>query len=881
MAGGDDEILVGSALYIDADETEITEGDAIQFTVTPIALGEDIINIYINNARVYNTQYSGSDILYAHTFNESGEFSVYAEAVYNNIQTQPIVITVEEANITLPTSQVSWEINNKNVQSIFIDNKEVQSIVVEDSGDILFQKSNDIINLPIMELEITGNSFSTNSSTPFTYNSRVFIDWGDNSGIVEYTGGDLTHTYSSSDDYAIKIYGDIVNLENYCFENCTGLTSIVIPDSVISLGEACFYDCSGLTSITIPNSVINLGSECLRNCFGLTSIEIPNSVTSLGDFCFSSCIGLTSISIPSTVTSIGDGCFYGCSGLTSIILNWDTNDEILTYSRYWIRNIPSNLLFYIPNGTTSLYTAKEYPLEELEEIYDEIELTTDKSILSYADNETCTLTAQLLKESTPFMVGGITVEFFNGATSMGTAQTNSNGAATITYSSTGNGDVVFSATGNNLSSEPITIEDCLSTNWSEFITSNYASVNISNGQLSFSNSTAYYGAYIFNSKPDAPYMVELTYVDTSGGNFVFGLGFVNDNYTGTRDNYVANCYYGKTNNDYWGCLANGKSTRPVTGDVYRLEVYEDHIDTYKNNELLKTCTPEVSPFTGRFAIIGTDSPRKQTWKDIKIKLLPSINLVASQSVLSFTDSDSTILTATHSLGTGQTVNLYNASDDSLIGAMTDNEDGTYSYIYNSQGMGDLIIYAKSESIESETVTIEDYWLYDDVSSNKLSNYTKTSNLTVTHDTDHYVLSSSAQNQFLSLLNSRDNIRFEVELRPTSTSTDGTGINVADTWNNFNTSAFLQNASNFGVVFHTNGSWSAGTRQTTPLPNYANYNRYYFEINGSNIKAVCEDLQGNEIYTYSFTKSITNKYLNIVLASSDRTINVNKIKIKAL
>ena len=103
-----------------------------------------------------------------------------------------------------------------------------------------------------------------------------------------------------------------------------------------------------------------------------------------------------------------------------------------------------------------------YPIEEYtkvfyfgNEFYDEIELTADKSILSYADNETCTLTAQLLIESAPFVVDGVTVEFFNGTTSIGTAQTNSNGAATITYSSTGNGDVMFSATGNNITSEDI------------------------------------------------------------------------------------------------------------------------------------------------------------------------------------------------------------------------------------------------------------------------------------------------------------------------------------------------------------------------------------------------------------------------------------------
>ena len=65
----------------------------------------------------------------------------------------------------------------EDVESIFIDNKEVQSIVVKDSGGILFQKS-------IMELEITGNSFSTYSSTPLTYTGKIFVDCGDDTGLI-------------------------------------------------------------------------------------------------------------------------------------------------------------------------------------------------------------------------------------------------------------------------------------------------------------------------------------------------------------------------------------------------------------------------------------------------------------------------------------------------------------------------------------------------------------------------------------------------------------------------------------------------------------------------------------------------------------------------
>ena len=119
---------------------------------------------------------------------------------------------------------------------------------------------------------------------------------------------------------SITIPNSVTSLENNCFGWCSSLTSITIPNSVTSLGGSCFSDCSGLTSITIPNSVTSLGGNCFDGCSGLTSVTIPNSVTSLGDGCFSQCSGLTSVTIPNSVTSLGEFCFMRCTSLSSIII---------------------------------------------------------------------------------------------------------------------------------------------------------------------------------------------------------------------------------------------------------------------------------------------------------------------------------------------------------------------------------------------------------------------------------------------------------------------------------------------------------------------------------------------------------------------------------
>ena len=112
----------------------------------------------------------------------------------------------------------------------------------------------------------------------------------------------------------------VTRISDNAFKDCSGLTSVTIPNSVIYIGYSAFSGCSSLTSITIPDSVTSIANSTFSGCSGLLSVTIGNFVTSISQWAFADCSGLTSITIPNSVTSIGRQAFYRCSGLLSVTI---------------------------------------------------------------------------------------------------------------------------------------------------------------------------------------------------------------------------------------------------------------------------------------------------------------------------------------------------------------------------------------------------------------------------------------------------------------------------------------------------------------------------------------------------------------------------------
>jgi hypothetical protein len=104
------------------------------------------------------------------------------------------------------------------------------------------------------------------------------------------------------------------------FDECSNLTSIILPSTITAIGESAFNSCSGLKNMVIPKGVTAIQSSTFDYCTNLKSVSIPSSVTSIGEYAFEECSSLESITLPSSLHTIGEEAFLNCTSLISITI---------------------------------------------------------------------------------------------------------------------------------------------------------------------------------------------------------------------------------------------------------------------------------------------------------------------------------------------------------------------------------------------------------------------------------------------------------------------------------------------------------------------------------------------------------------------------------
>ena len=203
-----------------------------------------------------------------------------------------------------------------------------------------------IINIP-NDIEISGTTYSVTEIGDHAFQECSGITTLNiPNSVMEI--GESAFSYCSSLT-TLNIPNSVMKIGVYAFAYCTSLTTLNIPNSVTEIGKKAFYYCSSLTTINIPNSVTNIDDETFKYCFLLTSVTIPNSVTNIGYGAFFNC-PLTTLNIPNSVTKIGDQAFCGCSGITTLNLP----NSVTNIGNGAFNGCSSLITLDIPNSVTNI-----------------------------------------------------------------------------------------------------------------------------------------------------------------------------------------------------------------------------------------------------------------------------------------------------------------------------------------------------------------------------------------------------------------------------------------------------------------------------------------------------------------------------------------------
>lgn len=113
---------------------------------------------------------------------------------------------------------------------------------------------------------------------------------------------------------------NLTKIGTYAFQNCTAITTIVIPNTVTEIGDYAFGGCSHLITVSLPLGLNKLGSATFYNCAALQMSTFPENVTVIGGSLFQGCTSLTNFTIPSRISELPNYMFYQCSKLESVTL---------------------------------------------------------------------------------------------------------------------------------------------------------------------------------------------------------------------------------------------------------------------------------------------------------------------------------------------------------------------------------------------------------------------------------------------------------------------------------------------------------------------------------------------------------------------------------
>ena len=177
----------------------------------------------------------------------------------------------------IKTFVIPNEVQNIN-KGVFKNCSNLKNITINENinkiGDEAFKNCTSLSKLNITNLlKWMQISFYNKESNPSYYTKKILLN-----------GQEITTITTDGENYT--------KISNYCFYNCTGLTSLIITTpkkdgmGISNIGKSAFENCINLQKVVIGDTVTDIDIKTFNNCTKLEKITIGNNISNIGDNAF-------------------------------------------------------------------------------------------------------------------------------------------------------------------------------------------------------------------------------------------------------------------------------------------------------------------------------------------------------------------------------------------------------------------------------------------------------------------------------------------------------------------------------------------------------------------------------------------------------------------
>lgn len=170
-------------------------------------------------------------------------------------------------------------------------------------------------------IEVDGQVMKSDTVTAESGELRLYMTGGRHVVRCRPANWEQLYLFSGCDGLVeATLPAGVTGLPGKCFEQCTQLRRISLPDGLLTIGPWAFLNCSALEEITIPDTVTSIGTKCFELCSSLRKCTLGLQLHTLSEYAFLNCTALAELTIHSEALTLGGsgGTFPYCNKLAVI-----------------------------------------------------------------------------------------------------------------------------------------------------------------------------------------------------------------------------------------------------------------------------------------------------------------------------------------------------------------------------------------------------------------------------------------------------------------------------------------------------------------------------------------------------------------------------------